>query len=48
MHLVYIPLNMDSVYHMWKILSLGSLPLKVRFIPLEAYMDTEVTALRRE
>ena len=39
-----LPLIMDSVYHIWIPLSLDSIPLKVRFLHMEA--DAEVMALR--
>ena len=42
---MHLPLDLDSVYHLWLLLILDSLPLKVRFIPLDADMDAEVVAL---
>ena len=45
---MYLPLKLDSVYHLWLTLSLDCLPMKMRFIPLEADIDAEVVALRFE
>ena len=47
-HLIYLPLNMEYVYHIHIPLGIESLPLKVRFLPLEAYMDAEAVALHCE
>ena len=42
---MYIPLNLNSLYHLWLPLSLGSLHMKVGFLPLEAEMDSEAMLL---
>ena len=45
---MYIPMKLDYVYYLRIPLSLESLPLKVSFIPMEAYMDAEAKALLSE
>ena len=39
---MYIPMELDSLYHPWLPMSLEYLSLKVGFLPLEADMDAEV------
>ena len=43
---MYLPLKLDTVYHLCIPLSLDSLPNKVSFIPLEAEMYAEAMTLR--
>ena len=43
---MYLSMNLDSVYYMWLPLSIEYLPMKARFIPLEANMDEDAVALR--
>ena len=51
LHMMHLPLKLDFVYHMWITMSLESfplktLPLKVRFLPLETVMETKAMAPR--
>ena len=47
-HLMHLPMNMESVYHLWLPLSLEYLHLKVRFLTMEVEMDAEAMELRCE
>ena len=44
MHQMYLPMNLDYVYHLCLPLSLDSLPIKYRFLPMGADMGAEVMA----
>ena len=45
---MFLPMKLESVYHMCIPLILDSLPHNMRFLPLEAEMDPEAMALRYE